>query len=79
MPLMKSPAGDMEITISSVSADDTRLITTGKLGAWDSTIYFTADDVMDMAKLMLNRQVIGFLLKLPVWIVKKMLSGPSAK
>ncbi|HQH99889.1 MAG TPA: hypothetical protein PLA18_01325 [Deltaproteobacteria bacterium] len=70
MPLMKSPAGDMEITISKISADSDRLITTGKFGAWDSTIYFTVDDVLDMMKLMLNRQVVGFILKLPILIVK---------
>jgi hypothetical protein len=72
---MKSPAGDMEITISKITADKERLITVGKLGAWDSTIYFTADEVFDLVKLMLNRQVIGFILKLPFQFMKKMLSG----
>jgi hypothetical protein len=72
---MKSPAGDMEITISKITADKERLVTVGKLGAWDSTIYFTADEVFDLVKLMLNRQVIGFILKLPVQFAKKMLGG----
>ncbi len=75
MPLMKSPAGDMEITINKMTADKDRLVTVGKFGAWDSTIYFTVDDVLDMMKLMLNRKVIGFILKLPLLIVKSRLSG----
>lgn len=77
MPLMKSPAGDMEITLSKITADKERLITVGKLGAWDSTIYFTADEVFDLVKLMLNRPVLVFILKLPVFFLKKMLSGGS--
>jgi hypothetical protein len=75
MPLMKSPAGDMEITLSKITADKERLITVGKLGAWNSTIYFTADEVFDLVKLMLNWQVIGFILKLPIHFMKKIFSG----
>jgi hypothetical protein len=75
MPLMKSPAGDMEITINKMTADKDRLVTVGKFGAWDSTIYFTVDDVVDMMKLMFNLQVIGFILKLPFLIAKSRLSG----
>jgi hypothetical protein len=67
---MKSPAGDMEITISKVTAEKGRLITVGKLGAWDSTIYFTVEDIFEMVELMLNWKVIRFILSLPVLFIK---------
>ena len=70
MPLMKSPAGDMEISISKVTAEKGRLITVGKLGAWDSTIYFTEEDIFEMIGLMLNWKVIRFILSLPVLFIK---------
>jgi hypothetical protein len=70
MPLMKSPAGDMEITISKVTAEEGKLITVGKLGAWDSKIYFTEEDIFEMIGLMLNWKVIRFLLSLPVLFIE---------
>ncbi len=74
MPMMKSPAGDMEIIISKVTADKTRLVTSGKFGAWDSTIYFGVDDVSDLVKMMLNGPVIWFIMKLPILFITSKLS-----
>jgi len=65
MPLMKSPAGDMEITVEGMTSDKSNLLAIGKFGMWESTIVLTPQEVMQMIPLMLNRKVIGFLFKLP--------------
>lgn len=75
MPMMKSPAGDLEISISKITAENNRLVTVGKFGTWDSTIYFTVDEVFELAKFMFNRPVIHFIIKLPVLFVKSRIMG----
>ena len=72
---MKTPAGDMEITILGMDAEDEQLVATGQLGAWNATIYFNSDDILDMVRLMLDRRVISLILKLPFILIKKMLLG----
>ena len=71
MPLMKSPAGDMEISISRITADRTQMITVGKFGAWDSTICFEADDVVRLMILMINWSVIWFIIRLPITYIRQ--------
>ncbi len=70
MPMMHSPAGEMEITISKLSAEKYRVVAVGKFGSWDSTIYITVRELFDIIKLALNRSFIHFILKLPVLYLK---------
>lgn len=65
MPLMKSPAGDMEITIEGMTSENAKLLAIGKFGMWESTIILTPEDVVHLIPLMLKWKVISFMLKLP--------------
>lgn len=71
MPIMKSPAGDMEITIEGLTAKDSQLLAVGKFGVWEATIVLSVEDVMGLIPLMLKGSVIMFLLKLPFTYIKK--------
>lgn len=72
MPLMKTPAGDMEISILGMDAEGEQLVATGQLGAWNTKIYFNSDDILNMVNLMINKNVLGFMLRLPFIIIRKM-------
>lgn len=74
MPLMKTPAGDMEITILDLDAEGEQLVGIGQFGAWSAKIYFDPEDILGMVRLMLNRNVIGLIFKLPVILIRKILS-----
>jgi len=65
MPLMKSPAGDMEITIEGITSDKSNLLAVGKFGMWESTIMLTPEEVVHLIPLMLKWKVISYILKLP--------------
>jgi hypothetical protein len=66
MPMMHSPAGEMEITISSISAEKRRVVAIGRFGTWDSTIYITVRELFNIMKLAMNGSFILFIIKLPV-------------
>lgn len=69
MPLMKTPAGDMEMTLLGLESRDDQLVAVGKLGAWTAEIFFTPKDILGMAGL-LNWGVIVLIVRLPVLIIK---------
>ncbi len=65
MPMMKSPAGDMEITIEGITTDKTNLLALGKFGIWESTIILTPQEVVGLIPLMLKWDIIRYMIKLP--------------
>ena len=70
---MKTPAGDMEMTLLGLEARDNQLVAIGKLGAWTAEIFFTPKDILGMAAL-LNLGVIVLIVKMPYLIVKSILN-----
>jgi hypothetical protein len=65
MPMMKSPAGDMEITIRGVSVDGDNLVAKGQFGTWDATIVLTPQEVKELIPMVLKGGVVGYALTLP--------------
>jgi len=60
-----SPAGDFEITVHESSVEDDRIVIKGQMGVWDSKIYMSPSDVLQIGKIFLNPSVILYLLKAP--------------
>ena len=60
-----SPAGDFEITVHESSVEDDRIVIKGQMGVWDSKIYMSSSDVLQIGKIFLNPSVILYLLKAP--------------
>ena len=60
-----SPAGDFEITVHESSVEDDRIVIKGQMGVWDSKIYMSPSDVLQLGKIFLNPSVILYLLKAP--------------
>ncbi len=70
MPMMKSPAGDMEISIAGMTVEKNQIVATGTFGAWDSKIYLTAEDIFPIIPMMLQWKIIRFICKLPYLYMK---------
>lgn len=73
MSRMVSSAGEMEVIITGMSVDRNQVRIEGRLGVWESQIYFTLDDIAHMIRLMLNLSVILFILRLPILYVGRRL------
>lgn len=65
MAQMVSPAGNMEVRVTRLTAGKGQLQMVGQIGVWDSQIYFERREVLKMVKMALNFAVIGYILSLP--------------
>ena len=70
MPIMKSPAGDMEISIGGITVEKNQMVAIGQFGAWDAKIYLTVRDVCHIIPMVLQWKVIYFIFKLPFLSIK---------
>jgi len=70
MPMMKSPAGDMEISVAGMTVEKNQIVAIGKFGAWDSKIYLTVEDIVPIIPMMLQWKIIHFICKLPFLYIK---------
>ena len=67
-----SPAGDFEITVTESSVEDDFIVISGQMGVWDSQIYMKPSDLLSFAGVLLNLQVVMFLVKQPFrWIFSR--------
>jgi hypothetical protein len=74
MALMVSPAGEMKVKISKISRDHDTLVVSGVIGTWDSDIYFSLREVLNLLVLSMNWNVIMLFPKLIVVLFKSILS-----
>lgn len=66
-----SDQGAEMMTLEKFGRDGDRMIVQGSLmGAWSSTMFVDPADVLPMIGLLLNWQIIGYMLSLP-WILIK--------
>ena len=66
-----SPAGDFEITVKESSVEGDFIVISGQMGVWDSQIYMKPSDLLSFAGVLLNFQVVLFLVKQPFrWIFR---------
>ncbi len=71
MALMVSPAGEMEVKLLRIGGDQGQLVVEGQIGVWDSKIYFSAPEVMQLMKLSFNRTLFAFIFGVPFTLIKK--------
>lgn len=65
MARMVSPAGEMEVRITGITAEGSEMVLSGRFGAWESKIYLDRSEVAQTVRMMLNWQLVRFLLLLP--------------
>lgn len=65
MARMVSQAGEMEVHIEDVTCEGGKLLLVGKLGVWNSKIYFSPAEIGRCMLLLLKPSVLFFLLSLP--------------
>jgi NRPS condensation-like uncharacterized protein len=59
--------GGTMMSMSQIGREDDHMTVVGSLmGAWESTMYVSPEDVLRMMKLMINWKVIGYVLTLPI-------------
>lgn len=66
--LIKSLAGDFEVTISKFETENGQLVMVGSMGVWDARTYITAREVLKVMGKLLSPVVLFFLLRMP-WLL----------
>ena len=73
MAHMVSPAGDMEVSLLRISRVGDQIVIVGRIGVWDSEIYFAPEENMRLARSMLSASLLLYLLWLPFLILYRRL------
>ena len=66
--LIKSLAGEFEVTISKFETENGQLVMVGSMGVWDARTYITAREVLRVVGKLLSPVVLLYLLKMP-WLL----------
>lgn len=77
--LIKSMAGDFEISIDRFETEDGYLVMTGKMGVWDAKTYITARELLVVFGKLLNPKVILYVLSVPFRALSNKQSGPTTQ
>ena len=71
-----SQAGDFVVDIQSMQVEGDKLVMIGKMGWWDSKLYFGSTEMLTMLGMMLVRpRVLLFLVILPFRVLFRVLTG----
>lgn len=63
--------GGTMMSMSQIGREDDQMTVVGSLmGAWESTMYVSPEDVVRMMGLMMNKKVIGYVLTLPITLYR---------
>ena len=69
--IVNEKGGDM-MCMSSIGVDGDDMTCVGSLmGAWESTMYISPDDVIKMMGLILRPETIGYVLRLPALLYRR--------
>jgi hypothetical protein len=68
--IIKSLAGDFEVTISKFESENGQLVMVGKMGVWDARTYITAREALGVMFKLLSPVVIFFVLRMPVLLLR---------
>ncbi len=63
--LIRSLAGDFEISINRFEVERNRLVMVGRMGVWDARTYITPREVLAVFAKLLSFRVLIYLLQLP--------------
>lgn len=75
--LIKSMAGDFEISIVRFETEDGHLVMVGKMGVWDARTYVTPRELVTVLGKLLNPAVLLYLLRLPYLLFAVKSSKPK--
>ena len=75
--LIKSMAGDFEISIVRFETEDGHLVMVGKMGVWDARAYVTPRELVAVLGKLLNPAVLLYLLRLPYLLFAVKSSKPK--
>ena len=68
--LIKSMAGDFEISIAGFETEGRHLVMIGKMGVWDARTYFTPRDLLALLGKLLSPSVLLYLMRLPYLCIR---------
>lgn len=63
--IIKSMAGDFEISISNFEVEDRRLVMVGTMGVWNARTYMSARELLGVFSKMLRPGVLLYLITIP--------------
>ncbi len=69
--LIKSMAGDFEISIAGFETEGHHLVMIGKMGVWDARTYFAPRDLLALVSKLMSRSVLLYLLRLPYLFIRE--------
>ena len=69
--LIKSMAGDFEISIAGFETEGRHLVMIGKMGVWDARTYFEPSDLIALLAKLLRPAVLLYLVRLPYLLVRE--------
>ena len=72
--LIKSMAGDFEISISGFEVEDGHLVMVGTMGVWDARTYMTARELLGVFAKLLRPRVLLYLARMPFLLIT---GGPA--
>jgi len=65
MAVIKSPVGDMILSMEEITIEDRKLVVKGKMGLWESRVVVGEKEAWEVAKLLMKGSVIGYFFSLP--------------
>ncbi len=72
--LIRSRAGDFEISIERFEVENGRLVMVGRMGVWDARTYITPRELIGVFGKLFHPRVLLYILRLPVLAFAK---GPN--
>jgi len=69
--LIKSMAGDFEISIAGFETEGRHLVMIGKMGVWDARTYFAPSDLFALLAKLLRPAVLLYLVRLPYLMLQE--------
>ena len=76
--LIKSMAGDFELSIERIEVEGRNLVIVGKMGVWDARSYLSAREAISVLGKLVRLKTIGFLLALPVLALRGSSNAPTS-
>lgn len=76
--LIRSMAGDFELSIDRIEVEGRNLVIVGKMGVWDARSYLTAREAVSVLGKLARFKTIGFLLALPVLAMRGNSNVPNS-
>ncbi len=64
--LIRSMAGDFEISIERFEVENDRLVMVGRMGVWDARTYITPRELIGVFRQLFRPRVLLYILRLPV-------------